>query len=129
MFIVNTFLSNCRCWTCLRFYSVCSLNTILILIFPCATQSKSARFLCFFFLLHFTTCFGLTSHHRKYRVCSRSLHCFLFDILDASRCFIQVMLCHAFVPSQVFGLYVECCCWYCVFPHVFSVCSDFIAFF
>jgi hypothetical protein len=104
MFSVNTFLSNYWCWMCLRFYSVCILNTVLILICPCATQSKSARFLWFFFLLYFTTCFGLLSHHHKYRMFSRSLHCFLFDILDASRCFMQVMLRHAFVSNHVFGL-------------------------
>jgi hypothetical protein len=29
-------------------------------ICPCTTQSESASFQCFFFLLYFTTCFGLT---------------------------------------------------------------------
>jgi hypothetical protein len=34
----------------------------------------------------------------------RSLLCFLFDILGASTCFIQVMLSHVFVSNHVFGL-------------------------
>jgi hypothetical protein len=58
----------------------------------------------FFFLLYFTTCFGLTDHHQLYKVCSRSLLCFPFDILDVFGYFIQVMLRHAFVSSHVFGL-------------------------
>jgi hypothetical protein len=49
----------------------------------------------FFFLLYFTTCFGLTGHHQVYKVCLRSLLCFPFAVLDASRCFIQVRLRHA----------------------------------
>jgi hypothetical protein len=82
------------------------LNTVLILIRPCATQSKSARFRCFFFLLYFTTCFGLTRHYQVYEVCARSLLCFPFDVLllGASTCFILVMLRHVFVSNHVFGL-------------------------
>jgi hypothetical protein len=53
------------------------LNIFLILIRPCATQSKSARFRCFFFLLYFTTCFDLTGHHQ---VCLRSLLRFPSDV-------------------------------------------------
>jgi hypothetical protein len=34
-----------------------NLNALLILICPCATEPKSARFRCFSFLLYFTTCF------------------------------------------------------------------------
>jgi hypothetical protein len=43
------------------------LNTILILIRPCATHSKSARFWCFFFLLYFTTCFCVAALHQVYK--------------------------------------------------------------
>jgi hypothetical protein len=37
-------------------------------------------------------------------VCLRSLRCFSFDVIDASRCFVQVMLRLAFVSNRVFGL-------------------------
>jgi hypothetical protein len=37
-------------------------------------------------------------------VCLRSLQCFPLDVLDASRCFIQVMLRHDFMWNCVFGL-------------------------
>jgi hypothetical protein len=126
MFSVNTFLWHYWCWMCPRFYPVCSLNTVLIIIRPCATRLKSARFLCFFFLLYFRTCFSIISHHHKYRMCSRSLHCFLFDILDGSRCFMQVML--RLTTCLVYVCWV-CCGSFCVFPHVFSVFLDFIAIF
>jgi hypothetical protein len=49
-----------------------NLNTVLILIRPCATQSKSARFRRFPFLLYFATCFGLTGHHQVHKMCLRS---------------------------------------------------------
>jgi hypothetical protein len=71
-----------------------NLNTVLVLICPCATQSKSARFRCFFFLLYLTTCVGLTGHSQLYKVCLKSLPCFPFDIFDASTCFIHVMSNH-----------------------------------
>jgi hypothetical protein len=61
-----------------------SLNTVLILIRPCATQPKSASFRCFFFLFYFTTCFGLTGHLQVYKVFLMSLLCFPLDVLDAS---------------------------------------------
>jgi hypothetical protein len=80
------------------------LNTVLILIRLCAIQLRSARFRCFFFPLYFTTCFGLTGHHQVYKVCLRSLLCFPFHVLDASRCFIQIMLRRVFESSRVFGL-------------------------
>jgi hypothetical protein len=67
---------------------------IFILIRPRATQSKSARFRCFFFLFYFTTCFGLTDHHQVCKVCLRSLLCFHFDVLYAPRCSLQGMLRH-----------------------------------
>jgi hypothetical protein len=65
---------------------------------------KTLWFRCFFFLLHFTKHFGLTGHHLVYKVCFRSLLCFPFDIFDSFRCFIQVILRHAFVSNNVFGL-------------------------
>jgi hypothetical protein len=43
------------------------------LIRPYATQSKSARFWCFLFLLYFTTCFCPTGQYQVYKVCLRSL--------------------------------------------------------
>jgi hypothetical protein len=84
------------------------MNTVLILICPCATQSKSAMFRCFFFLLYFTTSFGLTGHHQVYKICSRSLLCFPSDVPDASRRFSKVMLRHVFESNHVFGSSVIC---------------------
>jgi hypothetical protein len=84
-----------------------TLNSVLILIRPCATQSKFARFPCFYFLLYFTTCFCLSGHHQAHTVCLRSL-LFPFEVLDASTCFVQVTLHHDAVPhagkqSQIHG--------------------------
>jgi hypothetical protein len=79
-----------------------NLNTVLIFIRPCATQSISSSFDVSSFCLYFTTCFGLTGHHQVYKVCSRSLLCFPFDVLDAFGYFIQVMLRHVFVSNHVF---------------------------
>jgi hypothetical protein len=31
-----------------------------------------------------------------------------FVVLDASTCFIQVMLCHAFLSNHMFGIFVIC---------------------
>jgi hypothetical protein len=73
---------------------------------PCASQSKSPWFRPFFFLLYFTTCFSLTGHHQMYKVCLRSLFCFPFDVLNASRCFILVTLRHAFLPKHAFDLWL-----------------------
>jgi hypothetical protein len=70
------------------------LNAVQILVRPWATQTRSASF----------RCFGLTGHHHVYKVCLRSLLCFPFDVLDASRCFVQVILGHAFVSNHVFHL-------------------------
>lgn len=66
-------------------------------------QSKYTSLRCVFFLLYFTTCFGLTGHHQVNNVCLRSLLCFPFDVLYASRCSIQVMLHHFFVSNHVFS--------------------------
>jgi hypothetical protein len=51
----------------------------------------------------FDTCFGQTGH-QVYKVCLRSSLCFPFDVLHASRYFIQIMLHHTFVSNYVFGL-------------------------
>jgi hypothetical protein len=40
-------------------------------------------------------------------VCLRSPRCFPLDVLFASRCFFQVMLCHAFVSDHVWFMFVE----------------------
>jgi hypothetical protein len=90
----------------LNFNILCtSILRIMILIPPCSTQSKSDRFRCFFFLIYFTACFGISGHHPVYKVCVRNLLCFPFDVLEASRCFIQVMLRNAFEFNHVFGSY------------------------
>lgn len=50
-----------------------SLNSVLFLSCPCATQSKSVRFRCYFSLLYFTTCFGLTGHNQVHKAWLRNL--------------------------------------------------------
>jgi hypothetical protein len=55
------------------------------------------------FLLSALTCFGQTGH-QVYKVCLRSLLCFPFDVLHASRCFIQIMLHQTFVSNHVCGV-------------------------
>jgi hypothetical protein len=69
---------------------------------------KSSRFRCFFFLLYFKTCFGLTGHHQVYKLCLSELLCFPFDALGSSRCLIQAMLRHAFMSNHVSGLSAIC---------------------
>jgi hypothetical protein len=57
-----------------------NVNTVLILIRPCATNSKSARFYMFLLSALFHTMFRpKTYHHQVYKVCLRSLLCFPFD--------------------------------------------------
>lgn len=82
------------------------MNTALILLLPCVTQSKPARFRCFIFLPYFTAFFGLTGRHQVYRVFLRNVLYFPFGVFDASRCIFQVMLRHAFVSDFVFGLFL-----------------------
>jgi hypothetical protein len=72
-----------------------TLNAVLILIRRCATQSKFAKFRCFFLLLYLT-CFGLPGQHQVHKMCVRSPLCFPFEVLDASRCFVQVVLHHTY---------------------------------
>lgn len=79
------------------------MNTVLILVQPCTTESKATMFWCFF-LLYFKTCIGLTGHHQAYNMCSWSLLCFPFHVLDPSRCYIHVILRHSSVSNHVFGL-------------------------
>jgi hypothetical protein len=63
--------------------SIFNLNTVLILIRPCATQSNPAMFRCFFFVLYFITYFGHTGHHQVYKVCLRSFPCLFSYVLAA----------------------------------------------
>jgi hypothetical protein len=83
------------------------MNIALILLLPCVTQSKPARFRCFIFLPYFTAFFGLTGRHQVYRVFLRNMLYFPFGVFDASRCIFQDMLRHSFVSDYVFGLFVE----------------------
>jgi hypothetical protein len=69
-----------------RLENLKSYKLVWFLLRPCATQSKSARFRCFFFLLYFEICFGLTGHHQVWKVCLRSLLCFPFDIITCRGC-------------------------------------------
>jgi hypothetical protein len=101
-----------------------SVPSILFWFLPVHMQlNQNLLYFCFFFISQHVSIYPATIRSTR---CLRSLLCFPFNVSDASRCFIEVMLCHAFMSNNKFGLcllnmLLSCICsgWFHVIPMYF----------